>query len=265
MAADDNALSARRGGAGDPLLLLLHGLGAAGAVWDGLTALLPGRWPGRWAAPDLPGHGRAAPLARYSFGGLAAAVAATVDPGAPLVVLGHSMGGVVALALGTGWFGLRPSAVAGLGIKVRWSGDELQRAAAMAARPARHFAGRAEAAERALKVAGLAGVVRADSPLAGDLVARAEGHAGGAAQGWRPAFDPGAFAVGAPDMDGLLAACRAPVVLAAGQHDPMSPVEHLRPLVAGPVVLAGLGHNAHVEDPAAVLGIVDRLAVEALS
>jgi pimeloyl-ACP methyl ester carboxylesterase len=247
----------RRGGPGPgsgPALLLLHGLGATGAVWDGLTGLLAGHWPGPWLAPDLPGHGRSAPLRRYSFGTMAAAVAATVDPGsAPLAVLGHSLGGVVALTLGTGWFGLRPAAVAGLGVKVRWSSVELDKATEMAARPPRVFADRAEAADRALKVAGLAGLVARDSPLVDGAVAESGG-------GWRPALDPAAFAVGAPDMDGLLAAARAPVVLAAGQRDSLSPEAHLRALVAEPVVLAGLGHNAHVEDPRALLPIIGHLA-----
>jgi pimeloyl-ACP methyl ester carboxylesterase len=79
--ADDDALFVRRGGGhAGPVLLLLHGLGATGAVWDGLGALLPDHWPGPWVAPDLPGHGRSAPLARYSFGALAA-VAPLVEPG----------------------------------------------------------------------------------------------------------------------------------------------------------------------------------------
>ena len=32
------------GGDGDALLLLLHGLGATGAVWERLLPLVPGRW-----------------------------------------------------------------------------------------------------------------------------------------------------------------------------------------------------------------------------
>lgn len=243
--------------AGGPTLLLLHGLGATGAVWDGLGALLPGHWPGSWVVPDLPGHGRSAPLRRYSFGGLAAAVAGALEPetaaGTPVVVLGHSLGGVVALALGSGWFGVRPSAVGGLGIKVRWSAEELARAAELAARPSRTFATREEAVERALKMAGLAGLV-----LPGDR--RVDAAVVPSERGWRLTLDPAAFTVGAPDMDGLLAAARAPVLLAAGEHDPMSPVEHLRPLVPEPVVLKGLGHNAHVEDPAAFVPLLDRLA-----
>ena len=63
------------GGDGQPLLLLLlHGLGATAEVWEGWRPLLAERWPGRWVAPDLPGHGGSAPLSRYSFGSLPAAV-----------------------------------------------------------------------------------------------------------------------------------------------------------------------------------------------
>lgn len=248
----------RRGGTGDgPVLLLLHGLGATGEVWSGLTALLPGRWPGPWIVPDLPGHGRSAPATgpRYSIGGLAAAVATTVERHTPLVTAGHSLGGVVALALASGWFGIQPSAALGVGIKVRWSVDELAKAADLAARPARVFATRQEAADRALKVAGLAGLVPPDAPFVDTAVVPSEG-------GWRLALDPAAFAVGVPPMEGLLAATRdrAAVLLAAGEHDPMSPVEHLEALVPDPVVLKGLGHNAHVEDPAALLPLIDRLA-----
>ena len=253
MANDD--VFVRRGGGDGPALLLLHGLGATGEVWDGLTALLPGRWPGSWIVPDLPGHGRSAPAPRnrYSVGGLAAAVATVLEPGAPLVTVGQSLGGAVAVALASGWYRVQPSATLGLGIKVRWSAEELARAAELAARPARAFTTREEAADRALKVAGLTGLLPPDTPFLDAAVVRSEG-------GWRLALDPAAFAVGAPAREGLLAAARGAVVLAAGEHDPMSPVEHLQALVPDPVVLKGLGHNAHVEDPAALLPLIDQLA-----
>jgi pimeloyl-ACP methyl ester carboxylesterase len=252
-------LFVRRGGDGAPALLLLHGLGATGAVWDGLCALLPEAWRGAWIVPDLPGHGRSAPLPRYSFGGLAAEVARIVDADAPFVAFGHSLGGAVALTLGSGWFDGRPSAVGGLGIKVRWTADELTKAAEMAARPPRVFPTREEAADRALRVAGLAGLVPVDGPLVDGAVVPSE-------SGWKLALDPVAFAVGAPDMEGMLGSCRAarvPVVLAAGEHDPMSPAEHLQPLLPDPIVLKGLGHNAHVEDATALLPILERLAASA--
>jgi pimeloyl-ACP methyl ester carboxylesterase len=257
--AVSDAVFVRRGGSDSgPALLLLHGLGATGEVWDGLTALLPGHWPGSWIVPDLPGHGRSAPAprARYSVGGLAAAVASALEPDTPLAAAGHSLGGAVAVALASGWFRVQPSAALGLGIKVRWSPEELAKAAELAGRPGRAFATREEAADRALKIAGLAGLLPPDASLVDAAVVPSEG-------GWRLALDPAAFAVGAPAMEGLLAAARAPVVLAAGEHDPMSPVEHLQALVPDPVVLKGLGHNAHVEDPAALLPLLDRLAAPA--
>ena len=44
---------------------------------------------------------------------------------------------------------------------------------------------------------------------------------------WRLAMDPGAFAVGAPDMAQLLAATQATVTLARGEHDAMNTGEQL--------------------------------------
>src|SRR5262245_32649752 len=123
-------LRVREGGSGEPLLVLLHGLGATGDVWDGWRPLLAQRWPGRWLAPDLPGHGGSPPLAAYTFDGFADAVANFVQPNARIVVLGHSLGGVVGLAMASGRFPVEVQAVIGLGIKVVWTNEELDRAQA---------------------------------------------------------------------------------------------------------------------------------------
>jgi pimeloyl-ACP methyl ester carboxylesterase len=48
------------GGSGEPTLVLLHGLGANAGVWQNLLPLIEKHWPGRWMAPDLPGHGQLA-------------------------------------------------------------------------------------------------------------------------------------------------------------------------------------------------------------
>lgn len=245
------AMHVSRGGSGAPTLVLLHGLGATGEVWPEVAA----RWPGSWVIPDLPGHGRSDPLPRYSFGALAAAVAGSLPPGEPVVVLGHSLGGVIGLTLASGWFGVPVPAVCGLGIKVQWSTPELEKAAELAARPPKMFATRDEAADRFLRMAGLAGLVTPDSPAALSGLSEVDG-------GWRLSLDPAAFGVGGPDMRSLLAACRARVILAAGERDPMSPREHLASLVADPVMLPGLGHNAPVEDAAAVQPLLDRLGAD---
>lgn len=234
-------LKLRVTGQGEPPVLLLHGLGATGAVWDGLAGLLDQRL----LAPDLPGHGGSPRLPEYTFEALAAAVADALDEPGPVAVLGHSLGGVVALELASGRYGLDVSSVLAVGIKVKWSEDDLARAAAMATRPPRLFTTREEAETAYLKISGLTGLAPADP----DGVTET-------ADGWRLSLDSPAFGVGRPDMPRLLADARCPVVLATGENDPMCRPEQLLALVPEAVVLSGLGHNAHVEDPAAVAALL---------
>jgi pimeloyl-ACP methyl ester carboxylesterase len=243
-------LRVREGGSGEPVLVLLHGLGATGDVWDGWVPLLGGRWPGAWLAPDLPGHGGSPPLPGYTFDGFAAAVAGIVDPGARVVVLGHSLGGVVGLALASGRFGVLVRAVIGLGIKVVWTAEDLDRAEAVARRPLAWFASRDEAAARYLRVSGLAGLLPASAPAVDAGLREHDGQ-------WRLAMDPAAFAVGAPDMAQLLERSRAAVTLARGEHDPMNTDEQLARLGVPTRTLPGLGHNAHVEDPELSASLLD--------
>src|SRR5258708_31970044 len=75
-----------------PRILLRHGLAATGAVWASVLERLGGA--AQVTAPDLPGHGSAARSPGYALPALAAAVA---DRRADIVV-GHSLGGDVALA-----------------------------------------------------------------------------------------------------------------------------------------------------------------------
>lgn len=221
-------------------MLLLHGLGATGGVWRG--------WDG--LAPDLPGHGAAPWDPPYTFARHAEALLPLLGGlDGPVAVVGHSMGGVVALALAA----LAPdrvSSVVGLGIKVAWPPEDAARAAALADRPVATYDTRREAVDRFLRVSGLAGLVSADDPMVDGAVV--DRQAAGEGTGWRLAQDPRTFGVGVPDLAGLLSEVSCPVVLARGEHDPMVSHEQLTALVADPVTLPGLGHNAHVEDPAAV-------------
>ena len=75
--------------------------------------------------------------------------------------------------------------------------------------------------------------------------------------GYRLSADPGIYAVGEPPVATLVSSARCPVVLAAGEHDVMASTEDLRAVDPAAAVLAGLGHNAQVEDPAAVWSLVD--------
>jgi pimeloyl-ACP methyl ester carboxylesterase len=246
----DAGLRVQQGGSGEPVLLLLHGLGATGDVWDGWRPLLARRWPGRWLAPDLPGHGGSRPLPGYTFDTLAAAVADGVSGGARTVVLGHSLGGVVGLALASGRFSAPVQAVIGLGIKVAWIQEELDRAQAAARRPVAWFGSRDEAADRYLRISGLAGLLPADAPAVDAGLREEHGR-------WRLAVDPGAFAVGAPDMAQLLARSQVPVTLARGEHDAMNTSEQLDRLGVPAVTLRGLGHNAHIESPDLSVTLLD--------
>jgi pimeloyl-ACP methyl ester carboxylesterase len=233
------------------LLVLLPGLGATADVFAGAERVLDDSWPGGWLAVDLPGHGRSAWDPPYTFARHADAVGALLPRDRDVVVLGHSMGGVVALELAV--TSPSPRAVVAFGVKVDWPEEHVAGAARLAARPVAHVASRAEAVERYLRLAGLTGLVDPDDPTTAAGVVEVPG-------GWRVAQDPATFGVGVPDMVGLLDRAACPVVMARGERDHLVSDAHLRALVPDPVTLAGLGHNAHVEDPAAVVELVRRFA-----
>ena len=222
-------------------LLLLHGLGANGRVWDA--------WPQPRVAPDLPGHGSAPGLPSYTFGSMAAAVARTLPVRRNVVIVGHSLGGVIALELAGGGYDVDVDRVIALGVKVSWPADDLGRAKALAQKPVAWFDSRDEAAARFLKVSGLHGLVDPADPVVDHGLRQVDEH-------WRLAMDPGTFAVGAPDMAKLIADSRAEVVLARGERDPMNTDDELRALHDQVVTLPGLGHNAQVEDPEAVAALL---------
>jgi pimeloyl-ACP methyl ester carboxylesterase len=81
------------GGEGPPLLLV-HGFGGAAWNFSELAPLLEGR---RLIVPDLPGHGGSSPLPAPTLTGFADVLADLLEE--PVDVLGHSLGGVVALRL----------------------------------------------------------------------------------------------------------------------------------------------------------------------
>lgn len=248
-------IAVRRGGAEDgPLLVLLHGLGHTAYVWREFVELLPTRWAGGWVAPDLPGHGGSGWLDGYSFDALAAELVPMLPPGRPVVLVGHSMGGVVALSMAAA----RPvDAVLGFGIKVAWTGHELTTMAGRAARPSKVFGNRDEALSAFVRFAGLDGVVAADSGLGNSGIVEI-------GDGYRLTTDPRTMAVGAPDMPALLAAARATtrgrVQLARGEHDHMVSGVQLRAVDPTAVTLVGAGHNPHVTHPRPLLDLITTLA-----
>lgn len=93
-------LTVRSFGSEGPALMLLHGLGVSGAVWQGIGRLF-GTFA-RLIAPDLRGHGEsdkpsAGYLPRDYVGDVAALLAH--ESARPLAVIGHSLGAAVAALL----------------------------------------------------------------------------------------------------------------------------------------------------------------------
>lgn len=235
--------SGGRKGAGR-VLVLLHGMGATREVWTPFIEILLRNWNGRWLGLDLRGHGRSPHPGSYALGQHACDVAETVAHLAPqasmVAVLGHSMGGVVALALASGWFGLQPSHALGLGIKIAWTADEIAKLRERALAPAKLFESRDAAVAFYLKVSGLGGLVQADDPIA---------QAGVAADGRRLASDSAIGQIGSPDMAALVAVARAPIHLAAGERDAMTTLADMRAHDRNAELIQGAGHNAMVEAP----------------
>jgi pimeloyl-ACP methyl ester carboxylesterase len=242
-----------RGGFGEGAYLLLHGLGATGAVWRGVCKELGARGDGEWLVVDLPGHGESAPLPLYSVGALASAVAQVLGPDRSWRIIGHSLGVYVGLALASGWFGVRVESVLGIGPKIEWTEADLAGMAEHARKPVRVFADEAEAWARYRKVSGLDTRVAADPASLARGVAPAEG-------GFTLATDPRTALVAGAPFASLAASALCPVLLARGASDPMMTLEHLRAHCAGALEIPGTGHNAHVESPGAIVALSERLA-----
>jgi pimeloyl-ACP methyl ester carboxylesterase len=236
------ALWVERGGAGKPLLLMLHGLGASATVWQRLRPIVEARWRGRWLAPDLRGHGRSGHAAPYGMAIHAADVAGLLDGEEDIVVLGHSMGGGVAMMLASGWFGVTVRQVIAFGVKLVWTAEELAKAQELARAPVRWFATREEAIERYLRVSGLKGLLDPNSPEAAVGIVAEEGR-------FRLAADPRINGVVGVPIEDIVAAMRAPLRLAAGEHDPMVTLDQMRRFDPQAAIIPGAGHNPHVEAP----------------
>ena len=233
-------------------ILLLHGLGATAAVWNGVRQAIEQCSLGRSIAPDLAGHGNSNWQAHYSVGGHAAEVAELVRGTKDLFVIGHSLGAYIALALASRWFGVEVTGVLGIGPKITWSEADLQGSRELALRPVRWYATAEEAWARYRRVSGLdASVAPSDEWLARGVAQ--------AAQGWRLAQDPRTFGVAGAPFDSLARGAQARVILARGEHDAMVSMADLRAHASQAVEIVGAGHNVHVEKPDAIVELLQRL------
>lgn len=242
--------STSRGKAGPPIVLL-HGQGAAGVVWEATVEELSRRDPGRRVITvDLPGHGRSSRLPRYTPGSYAAAVATVLPADEPVVLVGHSLGGLVALALATGLFGVSVSEVVSLSMKVRWTPEEERRRSLAAQAPPKNYPDRESARAAFGRRAGLGNL--ADPAVLDVGIAAADG-------GYALAHDPATGALPPYPAEAIAALARqvdCPLRLGCGTDDPMVALVDLRELGPAVATIDGAGHNVHVERPSAVADLI---------
>jgi pimeloyl-ACP methyl ester carboxylesterase len=251
------------GGTGPPILLV-HGLGGSALNWVAVAPKLVARR--RVLVPDLPGHGRSSPLPGLStLTPLADSLAELLrrEGTGRVPVVGHSLGGLVALRLAV----REPAAVSGVLLAAAAGISSGRRAARYAlrvlavVRPGRRLAahrGRIAASTRLRRAAfGWWGAADPDalSPAVVD----------GFLAGWELHTDTrsAARALVADDPRPDLEQIRCPALVVWGARDNQVGVadafEYARRLRAPVRLVPGCGHLLIGERPDAVLDAVDAL------
>lgn len=242
-----------------PAALLIHGTGASAHSWAGLMPMLAARH--RVLAPDLPGMGRTSmPGARDGLGlpGMARALGEALRAldARPRLVVGHSAGAAIAIRMALDGL-LRPDVIVAVNGAILplggWAGQAFgPLARLMVGLPgvSSLMAWRArdpEAVRRLLEDTG-----SRLSPAQVDAYARLfrEPRHVEATLAMMANWDLPALARDLPRLD-------VPLLLLAGQQDrTIRPTQARRVQAVLPaarvVMLPGLGHLAHEEDPAAV-------------
>jgi 2-succinyl-6-hydroxy-2,4-cyclohexadiene-1-carboxylate synthase len=234
-------------------LVLLHGFTNTGACWQPvLDAGAAERY--RPIAPDLRGHGSAAELVPVSLDAVLGDIA-TLVPAGSFTLAGYSMGGRIALHAALAMperidrlvlIGASPGLADPAEREARQRADE---------QLAAEFDGSTieELARRWALTPVLAGLLPATAALA--HADRLRNTPGGLARALR-GLGTGAL----PSLWDSLTALPMPVTLVAGERDPkfVAIAERMRALIpsASVTVIPDAGHAAHLENPAAVAGII---------
>ncbi len=255
-------------GRGEPVALV-HGLGGAAANWVDLAPLLAARF--RVVVPELPGHGGSTPLpAVPNLNGLADSVEGVLNREAarPAIVVGHSLGGLVALRLAL----RHPGAVRGLVLVSAAGITSTTRRAKLAldivaiVRPARRLARYADAIAASRPLRRIAfGIAAASDPVALSPTA-ARGFLAPARLHTDTISAANALVRDDPRPD--LARLSCPALVIGGARDEQIPVgdcfEYARRLGAPLRIVADCGHLLIGERPDAcfdaVTAFADRLA-----
>jgi pimeloyl-ACP methyl ester carboxylesterase len=244
----NNLLSYYAGGQG-PAVVLLHGFGEDAGIWQNQAELLSRSY--RLIVPDIPGSGLSAPLpGNPSIEDFAEAVKAILDKEhiKACALLGHSMGGYIALAFAERY----PERLTGLGLIHSTSfadSDEKKMARAKSI----DFI-RANGAHAFLNTA-IPGLfsnafTTANAPVVEDLIQKGASFTSMALIDYYQAM------IARPGRSSLLASLDTPVLFIAGIHDNAVPFAqslqqfHL-PAQAHIHILRHSAHMGMLEEPAA--------------
>lgn len=244
-----------------PVLLLLHGTAASTHSWRDLAPLLGTHFT--IIAPDLPGHGFSSRLSRPSPTAVATAVAALTDTLglAPSLTIGHSAGAALALTMADKHLA-RPRAIISFGgALLPFPGMAGKLFPAMArmlfVNPfmPELFAMRARSPGEVQRF--LASSTGSEIDARGialyERLMRSSGHVGGALAlmaNWN--LEP---------LEAALPSIDLPILLAHGEKDSTIPPSVATKVAqrlpnARPLILPGLGHLAHEEDPQAHAALI---------
>ena len=230
-----------------PPVLALHGLAGNAREWDRMARAFDDL---RVLAVDLRGHGSSDWADSYAVDAYVHDVEDVVERvhSGPVVVVGHSLGGIVGMTLGA----RRPDLVERL--VVVDIGPELP-ASAVAQMVARRDRPTAfDGPETAFDA------LRAANPFAPDDVIRdrvAHGFVESSPGSWTWRHDPLVQVLQAGALDGLWETWRgstSPALVVRGEHSPYLTSELMRRMVAARphaagVTIRGAGHNAHTDRP----------------
>ena len=234
-------------GEGDTAVFLLHGVGGGKEAWPHNQSVLAEQGF-RTIAWDMPGYGDSAPVQHYSNAALAGALQALIGHiGARRnVVLGHSMGGMIAQEL----MALQPSAIHGLILYSTsaafgkpdgaWQQQFLQSRFA----PLNQGLGMAGLAQKLVPTLFAPDAAQAAVAEASALMARVP------ADTYRAALS----AIVSFNRLDRLGSITVPTLSLAGELDPNAPpagVEKMTSRIPGAsyVCLPGVGHIANIEQP----------------
>ncbi len=228
-----------------PPTILIHGAGAHHLFWPPQIRRLHGE---RIYAPDLPGHGRSSGLGRHSIQEYSAVLLDFLEALGlrTWVLVGHSMGGAIALDIATRW----PQQV--LGLVLVGSGAKLRVAPELV-----RFTADASTASRAMQLI----TERAFAPQTDRRIKQAASQR--LAETRLPVLHGDFLACDAFDVRDALEKISAPTLTVCGEADKMTPPAYsvfLQERIRGArmELVPNAGHMAMLERPDLVTSLLAR-------